>query len=64
MNNMNNIFNVDLVNAKSGKKLTKREKTINYIANLILTRLVQLSVIAFLIFWVATVVKFLLKVWA
>jgi hypothetical protein len=36
-----NLFNIDLVNAKSGKKLSKSEKALQYVVNLVATRLFQ-----------------------
>ena len=52
---INNIFNVDLVNAKSGKKLTKFESNLQYVVNLILTRLFQFSIILFILFKVVLI---------
>ena len=37
----NNLFNFDFVNAKTGKVLTKTEKNIQYILNLLISRMVQ-----------------------
>ena len=40
-----NLFNFDFVNAKTGKVLTKVEKRIQYVLNLIISRVFQLFVL-------------------
>jgi hypothetical protein len=41
----NNLFNFDFVNAKTGKVLTKTEKNIQYVLNLVISRTFQFFVL-------------------
>ena len=56
-----NLFNIDLVGAKSGKKLSKFENALQYIVNLVLTRLFQIFVIGVIILLVFIVLNIVLK---
>ena len=55
--NSNNIFNVDFVGAKTGKKLTKFESMVQYLGNLLLSRLFQLFILCGVILIFYAIVK-------
>ncbi len=49
-----NLFNFDFVNAKTGKVLTKVEKRIQYVLNLIISRVFQLfAILGFALFFMS-----------
>ena len=51
MRKLRPFFNIDVVNAKSGKKLNPFEKFLNKSLNWILTIISLIGLILFLIFW-------------
>lgn len=53
----NNLFNIDLVGAKTGKKLTKYEKRLQYTVNLLASRLFQFTLITIIFLVIAIIVK-------
>jgi hypothetical protein len=54
-----NLFNFDFVKAKTGKVLSKTEKNIQYIFNLVISRTVQFFVIGIIAMVVISIVKML-----
>jgi hypothetical protein len=55
----NNLFNFDFVNAKTGKVLSKTEKNIQYIFNLVISRTFQFFVIGIIAMVVISIIKML-----
>ena len=62
-NKYNNLFNFDPVDAKTGKILTDREKSILYWCNIIPSKLYIFGGILMRVFILATVIKLLLMIW-
>jgi hypothetical protein len=52
-----NLFNFDFVNAKTGKVLTKTEKNIQYILNLLISRTVQFFVLSGVVVFFLAILK-------
>jgi hypothetical protein len=57
------ITNIDLVNAKTGRKLSWLDRAINNSVNFICSWLIAIIILAIVIFIVATILKFVLMVW-
>ena len=55
-----NLFNLDFVNAKTGKVLTKTEKNIQYVLNLVISRAFQFFVIGCVLILALAIIKALL----
>jgi hypothetical protein len=55
----NNLFNIDFVKAKTGKVLSKTEKNIQYVFNLVISRTFQFFVIGIIAMVVLSIVKML-----
>lgn len=55
----NNLFNFDFVKAKTGKVLSKTEKNIQYVFNLVISRTFQFFVIGIIAMVVLSIVKML-----
>ena len=56
----NNLFNFDFVKAKTGKVLSKTEKNIQYVFNLVISRTFQFFVIGCVLILALAIIKALL----
>jgi len=56
----NNLFNFDFVKAKTGKVLSKTEKNIQYVFNLVISRTFQFFVVGCVLILALAIIKALL----